>query len=240
MTSCLLAVTLSLSTEVLAQSAAERVATSLTLRQALERSGFEDGIRTENAPELDRTLTSSAFAATADTFVAGYYFEDELTRQATLGPMHVSMFNRTRRQWSHKHDVAAALEQLGLLAGGSVLDITVSPAFVLLHTHGNPSAGFCIVLDRSLNVITSIEGFGTQLTTEGGLWYFGNMIHFADTHQETLKFLDINGRTESEIFPGTNLSSVAMGYRRRIRAVYATIPANQHENDFDRTISSVV
>jgi hypothetical protein len=208
------------------------------LREALERSGFEDGIRTNGGPDLDRTLTSSAFGTSPDTFVAGYYFEDELQGQG-LGALHVSLFDRSRRDWIHKHNVSADVENLGLMAGGSVLGIVVNATLVSLDTHASPSAGFTIVLDRSLNVVTSLGGYRSRVTNDGSIWYFGNMVHFADTHQETLKIFDSGRRRESEIFPGTKLSSIAEGYRRRIRAVYAGLPAHQHDPDFDRTIQLV-
>src|SRR5712671_2193871 len=94
-----LAAVLSLSPSALAQPPAVRLAMSGSLRETLERSGFEDAIRTNNGPDLDRKLTSSAFGTSPDTFVAGYYFEDELDGQG-LGPLHVSLFDRSRREWA--------------------------------------------------------------------------------------------------------------------------------------------
>jgi hypothetical protein len=45
------------------------------------------------------------------------------------------------------------------------------------------------------------------------------MVHFADTHQQTLKIFDVNRRSQHEIFPGPNLSPVAEAYRRQIKAL---------------------
>jgi hypothetical protein len=204
---------------VLAQPPDGRLAMSVNLREALERSGFDDGIRTDGRPDLERKLTSSAFGTSPDTFVAGYFFEDELEAGQGLGPLRVSLFDRSRRKWVHKGNVVAELERLRMRAGGSVVDVTVHPRMVLLDTHANPSAGFIIVLDRSLNVITSLGGYGAQVTNEGAIWYFGNMVHFADTHQQTLKIFDVNRRSQHEIFPGPNLSPVAEAYRRQIKAL---------------------
>jgi hypothetical protein len=39
--------------------------------------------------------------------------------------------------------------------------------------------------------------------------------------------------------PGPKLSPVAEAYRRQIKTTYASLPANQHEADFDRSIQSV-
>jgi hypothetical protein len=235
----LLAAILSITPSVFAQPPAVRLDMSETLREALERSGFEDGIRTNNAPDLERKLTSSAFGTSTDTFVAGYYFQDELV-EGHLGPLHVSLFDRSRREWIYKQNVTADVEKLGLMAGGSVLGIVVNPKIILLDTHFSPSAGFTVVLDRSLNVVTSLGGYGTRVTNEGSIWYFGDMVHFADTHQETLKVFDLERRTEVEVFPGPKLSPLAEAYRRQITAAYARLPKNQHEADFDRSIGSVI
>lgn len=224
--------------DVFAQPPDVRLAMSVNLREALERSGFEDGIRTSGGPDLNRKLTSSAFGTSPDTFVAGYFFEDEGGQG--FGPLHVSLFDRSRREWVHNGNLAADLERLRMRAGGSVVDVTINPKIVLLDTHANPSAGFTIVLDRSLNVITSLGGYGTHVTNEGAIWYFGNMVHFADTHQQTLKIFDVNRRSLHEIFPGSNLSPVAEAYKRQIKAIYAHLPANQHDADFDRDIEAVV
>jgi len=212
---------------------------SESLREVLERSGFTDGIRTNGGPDLDRKLTSSAFGISPEVFVAGYYFQDELEGQG-LGPLHVSLFDRQRQEWIHKHNITADVEKLGLMTGGSVLGIVVTPRMLLFDMHFSPSAGFTIVLDRSLNVVTSLGGYGTRVTNEGSIWYFGNMVHFADTHQETLKIFDVARRAEFEVFPGSRLSPVAEAYRRQIEQAYARLPANQHVADFDRSIQSVV
>jgi hypothetical protein len=236
----LLAAILCVTPNLFAQPPTVRLAMSGTLRKALERSGFDDGIRTNNAPDLDRKLTSSAFGTSTDTFVAGYYFQDELVDGQGLGPLHVSLFDRSRREWVYGQNVTADVEKLGLMAGGSVMGILVNPRIILLDTHFSPSAGFTVVLDRSLKVVTSLGGYGTRVTNEGLIWYFGDMVHFADTHQETLKIFDLDRRAEVEVFPGPKLSPVAEAYRRQIKTIYARLPANQHEDDFDRSIQFVV
>src|SRR5262245_32742961 len=179
---------------VSAQPPAVRLAMPASLREALERSGFDDAVRAENIPDLDRTLTSSAFGTSTDTFVAGYYFQDELYGQG-LGPLHVSLFDRKRREWVHQPNVDRAVERLGMMAGGSVMSVGVWPTMVLLNTHFSPSAGFTVVLDRSLTVLTSLGGFGVHVANDGSMWYFGNMAH-ADTHQETLRTFDLGRRKE--------------------------------------------
>ena len=239
MTSILATALLAVLPIVPAQSPAVRLEMSVNLRQALERSRFEDGIRTANAPDLDRKLTSSAFGTSPDAFVAAYYFQDELEGQG-LGPLHVSVFDRVRRQWVHKQNIIAEVEKLGMMAGGSVLGVVVHPKIVLLDTHVSPSAGFTLVLDRSLDVVTSLAGYRAHVTNEGSIWYFGDMVHFADTHQETLKIFDLARRREFEVFPGAGPSPLAEGYRRQIKAVYDRLPDNLRTPDFDRSIRSVV
>jgi len=210
-----------------------------SLRETLERSGFEDAIRTNNGPDLDRKLTSSAFGTSPDTFVAGYYFEDELDGQG-LGPLHVSLFDRSRREWAHKHNVETELKELARFGIGSVNGIVVSAQTVLLDTHLSPSAGLTIVMSRSLRVLSALYGYGARITKEGAVWYFGDMVHFADIHQETLKSFDLGTSAEVEIFPGARLSSIAEAYRRQIKEIYAKIQDNQHLDDFDRSIDSVI
>jgi hypothetical protein len=83
-----------------AQTPLVRLAMSQTLREALTTSGFDDAIVSADGPDLNRTLTSSAFGRTTDAFVAAYYFRDELDGEA-LGPLHVSRFERPARRWTH-------------------------------------------------------------------------------------------------------------------------------------------
>ena len=213
---------------------------SRTLREALVRGGFEDAIRTGRGADLDRGLTSSAFAKSATVFVAGYYFEDELDQQRRLGRLHVSLYDRRRNRWVHNDDVIAEAGRRGLDVGGSVLDVVISEKVVLLDTHATPSAGQTLVMDRSLHLLSSLSGFHARPTSDGSIWYFGNMTHFADTHQETLKFFDLKRHAESEIFPGSALSAVATSYEQQIKAIFASYPEFQTASTFDRTITSVM
>ncbi len=233
-----LAILLALAPVAAAQPPEVRLRMSGSLREALDRSGFDDGIRTNDGPDLDRRLTSSAFGTSSDTFVAGYYFQDELDGQG-LGPLHVSLFDRSRRTWVHKANISADVERLGLMAGGSVLGVIVTPKTLLLDTHFSPSAGFTIVLDRSLNVVTSLRGYRPRVTGDGSIWYLGDMVHFADSHQETLRLFDLGRKEEVEVFPGATLSPLAAAYQRKIRTIYAKLPANQRDPSFDRDIQEV-
>ena len=137
MRTIVLAALLTVAPTMLAQSPSVRLAMSQNLREALERSGFEDGIRTDRSPDLDRKLTSSAFGSSSDTFVAGYYFQDELGQG--LGRLRVSLFDRSRGVWVHNENVGAEVEKLGLMVGGSASGIVVNPNIVLIDTHASPS-----------------------------------------------------------------------------------------------------
>jgi hypothetical protein len=236
------AIGLSVAFSASAQRPAEDLFTSETLREALTRSDFADGVLTNNGPDLDRKLTSSDFGFSQDTFVAGYYFQDEL-KGLELGPMHVSLFDRGRREWIHEQNLGARIEKLGLRVGGSVTGILVTPQIILLDTHATPSAGFTVVLNRSLQILGSLGGYGPHAANDGSIWYHGNMVHFADVHQETLKFFDLTRRTESDVFPGSQLSAVARAYQRKIKAAVARLPADhpahQRVDDFDRSIQFV-
>ena len=167
MTSIFLTALLTVLPIVPAQPPSVRLAMSKNLREALERSGFEDGIRTIDVPDLDRTLTSSAFGTSPDTFVAAYYFQDQLEGQG-LGPLHVSLFDRSRREWVHKPDVTADVEKLGLRSGGSVAGVVVTRKILLVDTHYSPSAGFTVVLDRC-PASSRRWGYGTCVATDGSI-----------------------------------------------------------------------
>src|SRR3954468_9774132 len=140
MTRILLTALLSVLSVDSAQPAAVQVAMAVNLRQALERAGFEGSIDATDRPDLDRELTSSAFGISSDMFVAGYFFADELQQQS-LGPLHVSLFDRAQRRWIHNEDVRSEVAKLGMSAGGAVLGAAVDSKIVLLDTNLSPSAG---------------------------------------------------------------------------------------------------
>src|SRR5258707_9551628 len=114
---------------VTAQQPSGQLALSHNLREALLRSGFEDAIYTTGAPDLERVLTSSDFGRTPDTFVSGYYFEDELDGQG-LGPLHISRFDRPSRRWVHAATITSDDR-------GSVMDVQIGRDYVLIEMHAS-------------------------------------------------------------------------------------------------------
>ena len=227
-----------------AQSPAERFSMSRTLREAVLTSGFGDAVSAEGARDLDRPLTSSSFTAASDSFVAGYYFVDELSRGQALGPLHVSWFHRQDRLWVH----APKIDDYTII--GSVLGIQITDRYILVDLHGSPSAGQGLVLERPrLQVAATVSGYGLHMLTDGSLRYFGSMVHFAPNHQERLMIFDPSARKETEIFPGLRESGIAMDYRRAIKEVYARLPESKKDeyrlstygavDDFDRALWTV-
>lgn len=231
---------LALAAPAFAQSRDLTLSSARTLRQALERSGFDDAILASDGPPLDRQLTSWDGGVSADIFVAGYYFEDELNGPS-LTRLHVSLFDRLRRKWPHRHDLGEEIENRGLMIGGSVIGVTVHPRVVVLGTHASPSAGFAIVLDRSLKLVASLPGYHARVMTDGSVLYGGNLVHFSPFHQETLKLFDLDRRTNVDVFPGTTLSPLAAAYKREVTRVYATVKGSPppHLAGFDRSIDRV-
>ena len=223
------------------QGAREPLRTSTTVREALLRSGFDDGVLASQPPDLDRRLTSSSFAATEDVFIAGYYFDDEV-EDSTLGPLHVSRFERATRRWTHAP----------LFRGddrGSVIEVQAGSR-VLVEMHASPSASHTLVLDsRTLHVLTIVYGFQSRVMADGSTRFIGSMVHFAPTHQEKLMLLDATDGRTIEVFPGTYRSVLADAYRRTIRAAYARVPGSarakyEHSgygpiDDFDRSFVAI-
>ncbi len=102
---------------------------SHTLRAVLQRTGFSDAIAVEAArPDLDRPITSWEFATSADSFVAAYYFIDELSGGGGLGPLHISRFDAPAHRWIQTPDPGEGV-------GGSVLGIELAGPYVLVDLH---------------------------------------------------------------------------------------------------------
>jgi hypothetical protein len=233
---------LTLAQPVAVQPRLAQLAMSQTLREALAISGFDDAIASVDAPNLGRTLTSSAFGSTAGAFVAAYYFEDELAGGA-LGPLHVSRFDRSSRRWTH--GPSSAHDE-----GGSVLAVQIAGPYVLVEMDASPSAGRALLLNAGdLRVVASVYGFGVHIMRNGSIRFIGSMVHFAPTHQAKLFILDPQTNRTVELFPGAQVSTTADDYRRALRKAYAELPEatrrdyessdNGPIDDFDRTLTAI-
>ena len=214
-----------------------------TLRAMLTRAGFGDGATAAGAPDLERALTSSESGTSADNFVAAYYFADESSNQV-LGPLHVSRFDRPTRRWVHAMPFDSEIR-------GSVLGVAVSARYVIVDLHWNPSAGQGVVLDSStLALLGTFDGYGERELRDGVIVHSGNTVHFAPTHKSRLFAFEPRSRRSTEIFPGRRESTIAVDYRRKVRAAYAQLPPDSREqfehsvygavDDFDRYFRSFV
>lgn len=214
-----------------------------TLRVVLANAGLADAVTAAGAPDLDRTLTSSEFAAERGSFVAAYYFNDEAPNQV-LGPLHVSRFDRGTRQWISARPFDPEIS-------GSVLQVAIGARYVILSLHGTPSAGQGVVLDaRTLSFLGAFKGIDGHELQDGVIAYSGSVIHFAPTHQYRLFVFDPALKRSTEVFPGSRESRIAIEYRRKLRTAYARLPQASREefeqsvygavDDFDRHVESVV
>jgi hypothetical protein len=218
---------------------AQELAGAQTLREALIRAGLPKAVAAPDAPPLDRRLVSWAGTSSADVFVAGYYFEDELPAER----LYVSLFDPAEGRWRtvrmpEGHDT------------GSVTRIAVTRTHVLVNGHWTPSAARAHVLDRrTLAAVASVDGYRLRAIRDGTLLYGANMLHFAPNHQERLMTVDLATGTSHEIYPGTAASTTAAAYRTTIRAAWRGLTtAEQSEvagvygpvDDFDRSIGDVI
>jgi hypothetical protein len=210
-----------------------------TLRSALQHYGLDAAAHAADAPKLDTPLTSSEFAFSGGTFVAAYYFRDELQGQS-LGRLRVSVFEKTTGRWRHAPPARQPV--------GSVLSVGLSDKYIVIEGHANPSAGIGLLLNRvTLRSIARVSGYGLRLLRDETVLYHANMVHFAPLHQERLIVFDPRSRREVEVFPGPRESTIAAAYRNRIRTVYESLSAAQKATfeqsaygpvgDFDRSIS---
>jgi hypothetical protein len=127
-----------------------------------------------------------------------------------------------------------------------VLAVQIAGPYILIEMHASPSGGHALVLNfDDLRIVASAYGFGVHMMPSGSIRYIGSMVHFAPTHQEEVFILDPQSKQTVQVFPGSQVSAAAEGYRRAIRSLYAQLPdatRNQYEssaggpvNDFDRS-----
>ena len=179
-----------------------------TLRRMLATSGFATLAEHFPLAELDRPLNSSRFTYDRDRFVAALYFADEMPGQYQLGPVHLLRVDRSGAI------LRADLPELR----GTVMSISLGTP-ILISTHITPSAGHVAVLDQHLKPIKLLDSYWPERLPGGRVFYRGNMVHFADVHQQTLHVFDPASGVSSELYPVAEWPAALRGYDRSIREV---------------------
>ena len=200
-----------------------------TLREALKGAGFEVPDSVVPA-DLDREWTSSGWSYDDTRFVAAIYFRDEMPRDMILGPLHLIQITKTG-----KVDRLRLTGDDGIIRGGAIRAVSVQPGIAFVTTHFTPSAGFILVAEPLFTRVTTLPGFGAQVLPDGTLAFKGNMVHFADYHQQTLKQHRTSNGETVEIYPGAMKSPVhdraTRAIRKRFEAMSFDKEAREHEAD---------
>jgi len=84
---------------------------------------------------------------------------------------------------------------------GSLPDITLADDFVLVATHINPSAQCLLVLDSTLRLRQTLDGFEPTEVEPGRVVLIESMVHFSAVHPERLQFADLASGQTSELYP---------------------------------------
>ncbi len=87
---------------------------------------------------------------------------------------------------------------------GSPDGIKILDDYLLLYFHYNPSASVILVLDNSLRLKRSLDGFDLQKVAPNQIVLTENMVHFAPTHPERLQWVDLSKDIDLEIYPLKN------------------------------------
>jgi hypothetical protein len=174
----------------------------------LTTSGFATFADHFPLAELDRPLNSSRFTYDRERFVAALYFADEMPSQHALGPLHLLRLDRS-----------GAILRTGLPElRGTVMSISLGTP-ILISTHITPSAGHVAVLDQELKPINLLDSYWPERLPGGRVLYRGNMVHFADVHQETLHVLDPASGISSQLYSVAEGPAALREYNRSIRKV---------------------
>ena len=165
------------------------------------------------APEdLDRPLTTSDFDAGAESFVAAVHFVDELRGRHELGPVTLIRITRDGRITRRR------TEPIGTVTG-----VQTAPWGAVIRIHRTPSAGGVIILNRDLEVVAELDGYGGDVLPNGTVMYRGNMVHFAPIHKQSVWAYEPGAKEADEIFPGAFVSRIGEQVRQAIRATVIRI-----------------
>jgi hypothetical protein len=146
-------------------------------------------------PHLNAPITSYAILNDEQEFVIAYYLASP-PDQTLRPPLLVTRYTKSSGQWQH---VALTEEMVKTL--GSVLDIKHNGKRYYLTLHGSPSSGWLVILRDDLTVDKTLPGGADAFVKSGELVYWGNTVHFADVHPETLWLYNPDTRESKQIYP---------------------------------------
>lgn len=174
-----------------------------TLAEVLRRESVP--LPTTAVPDLNSPITSFATLNDEREFLIAYYLVrsgDELRP-----PLFLTRLDKQNGAWQHRDLTGLTVkaleetdkDQVDCL--GSVLGIQRDGTRYYLDLHLTPSAGCLLIVHDDLIVDRTIGGWTGAFFKSGLLVYFGNMVHFADVHPETLFLYDPVAHKSLQIFP---------------------------------------
>jgi hypothetical protein len=166
-----------------------------TLRQLIAETPFKQATADLMPSELDRVPSGSYAVTMPDAFVAVVTFADETSPQGYLGPAHVYRVSR------NGHVVRRVVE--------GATNVFVANGRLFRSEHRSPSAGAFFPLDENLNDGVELLGFGVEELGPRAVLYDGNMVHFAQVHQDTKWIYELDSAKAIEVFPGSFRSETA-------------------------------
>jgi hypothetical protein len=84
---------------------------------------------------------------------------------------------------------------------GSPLKINFTRNYSLISFHNNPSAVTALVVDRQLKLVDVLFGFDFHEIAPDEVVFIENMIHFAPTHPERIRVVDLRSGRTKELYP---------------------------------------
>lgn len=153
-------------------------------------------------PNLDRLITSYATLNDDREFVIAYYLANPPDQTLRL-PLFVTRYSKVSHRWQQAalNDLQVKTEFGSTECFGSVLDIKRHNKRYYLTMHWNPSAGCLLILQDDLTVDQTLTGGIAAFLKSGSFIYWGNTVHFADVHPETLWLYNPETRKSTQLYP---------------------------------------
>ena len=177
----------------------------------------------------ERQITSYAARNADELFAIAYYWAPAPARAGDppggtplADTLYVSLFNKSQGSWTHAAYSRTALKDRSHNIG-SALRISFTRDHIFIDTHVNPSAGTVLVLSRSLQLITALNGWTELLLPGGALVYQKSMVHFAPTHPAELRIFDPASMRDTSLYPTLPYDAVRLQYTERVREIYSRL-----------------
>ena len=203
-----------------------------TLRSAIEQAGFP--VPADVAPsDLERDVARTDWQHDATHFIAAIHYDDDRTAS---GERALHILGISKAGLVARHRVTDFLMEVGW--------VSMDPRYIFLSSHLSPSAEVSLVLDRSFTLLGELRGYGFHVLDDVTILFNGNMVHFADSHQQTLQAFNPVSRKTTEVFPGAYNSPYGPALMNRITSLLArsdestrdVLLAARIDVGFDRTL----